>query len=186
MASLDTTNQTALEIDAMEKQIRILFICHGNICRSPMAEYILRSRVAGLELGESVLVDSAATSAEEIGNPVHPRTAAILDTLGIDCSAKRARQMQRSDYEAYDYLIGMDRMNVADMRRIAGGDPDGKICRLLDFAANPRDIADPWYTGDFDATYTDVCAGCDALLKRLKEQRLVIPAAVRVCHVQMR
>ena len=101
-----------------------------------MAEYILRSRAAGLGLGESVLVDSAATSAEETGNPVHPRTAAILDTLGIDCSAKRARQMQRSDYETYDYLIGMDRMNVADMRRIAGGDPDGKICRLLDFAAN--------------------------------------------------
>lgn len=186
MASLDTTNQTALEIDAMEKQIRILFVCHGNICRSPMAEYILRSRAAGLGLGESVLVDSAATSAEETGNPVHPRTAAILDTLGIDCSAKRARQMQRSDYETYDYLIGMDRMNVADMRRIAGGDPDGKICRLLDFAANPRDIADPWYTGGFDAAYMDVCAGCDALLKRLKERRLVIPAAVRVCHVQMR
>lgn len=98
----------------MEKQIRILFVCHGNICRSPMAEYILRSRAVGLGLGESVLVDSAATSAEETGNPVHPRTAAILDTLGIDCSAKRARQMQRSDYEAYDYLIGMDRMNVAD------------------------------------------------------------------------
>lgn len=170
----------------MEKQIRILFVCHGNICRSPMAEFILRARAEALGLGAFVAADSAATSAEELGCPVHPGTAAILRAQGIDCSEKRARQMRKSDYAAFDYLAGMDRMNVADMRRIAGGDPEGKICRLLDFAANPRDIADPWYTGDFDATYADVCEGCEALLKRLKEQRLAIPATVRVCHVQTR
>ena len=170
----------------MEKQVRILFVCHGNICRSPMAEFVLENRARALGLGGVITVESAATSAEEIGNPVHAGTAAILHKLGIDCSAKRARQMKAEDYAAYDYLIGMDRMNVANMRRIAGGDPEGKICRLLDFAANPRDIADPWYTGDFDATYADVREGCEALLKRLKEKRLIIPATARIFQVQMR
>ena len=166
--------------------IRILFICHGNICRSPMAEFILREKAKELGLEDTVIVASAATSEEELGNPVDPRAAAILHAHGIDCAEKRARQMCKCDYDAYDYLIGMDRMNVANMRRIAGGDPCGKMCRLLDFAANPRDIADPWYTGDFNAAFADICEGCTALLKRLKAQRLVIPATVRVCHVQTR
>lgn len=170
----------------MEKQIRILFVCHGNICRSPMAEFILREKAKELGLEDTVIVASAATSEEELGNPVDPRAAAILHAHGIDCAEKRARQMCKCDYDAYDYLIGMDRMNVANMRRIAGGDPCGKMCRLLDFAANPRDIADPWYTGDFNAAFADICKGCTALLKRLKAQRLVIPATVRVCHVQTR
>lgn len=166
--------------------IKILFVCHGNICRSPMAEFILREKAKELGLEDTVIVASAATSEEELGNPVDPRAAAILHAHGIDCAEKRARQMCKCDYDAYDYLIGMDRMNVANMRRIAGGDPCGKMCRLLDFAANPRDIADPWYTGDFNAAFADICEGCTALLKRLKAQRLVIPATVRVCHVQTR
>lgn len=170
----------------MEKQIRILFVCHGNICRSPMAEFILREKAKELELEDTVIVASAATSEEELGNPVDPRAAAILHAHGIDCAEKRARQMCKCDYDAYDYLIGMDRMNVANMGRIAGGDPCGKMCRLLDFATNPRDIADPWYTGDFNAAFADICEGCTALLKRLKAQRLAIPATVRVCHVQTR
>lgn len=170
----------------MEKQIRILFVCHGNICRSPMAEFILREKAKELGLEDTVIVASAATSQEELGNPVDPRAAAILHAHGIDCAEKRARQMCKCDYDAYDYLIGMDRMNVANMRRIAGGDPCGKMCRLLDFAANPRDIADPWYTGDFNAAFADICEGCTALLKRLKAQRLVIPATARVCQVQTR
>ena len=161
-------------------------MCHGNICRSPMAEFILREKAKELGLEDTVIVASAATSQEELGNPVDPRAAAILHAHGIDCAEKRARQMCKCDYDAYDYLIGMDRMNVANMRRIAGGDPCGKMCRLLDFAANPRDIADPWYTGDFNAAFADICEGCTALLKRLKAQRLVIPATVRVCHVQTR
>mgnify|MGYP001625165976 FL=1 len=170
----------------MEKQIRILFVCHGNICRSPMAEFILREKAKELGLEDTVVAASAATSQEELGNPVDPRAAAILHAHGIDCAEKRARQMCKCDYDAYDYLIGMDRMNVANMRRIAGGDPCGKMCRLLDFAANPRDIADPWYTGDFNAAFADICEGCTALLKRLKAQRLVIPATARVCQVQTR
>ena len=166
--------------------IKILFVCHGNICRSPMAEFILREKAKELGLEDTVIVASAATSEEELGNPVDPRAAAILHAHGIDCAEKRARQMCKCDYDAYDYLIGMDRMNVANMRRIAGGDPCGKMCRLLDFAANPRDIADPWYTGDFNAAFADICEGCTALLKRLKAQRLVIPATARVCQVQTR
>ena len=166
--------------------IRVLFICHGNICRSPMAEFILREKAKELGLEDTVVAASAATSQEELGNPVDPRAAAILHAHGIDCAEKRARQMCKCDYDAYDYLIGMDRMNVANMRRIAGGDPCGKMCRLLDFAANPRDIADPWYTGDFNAAFADICEGCTALLKRLKAQRLVIPATARVCQVQTR
>ena len=166
--------------------IKILFVCHGNICRSPMAEFILREKAKELGLEDTVVAASAATSEEELGNPVDPRAAAILHAHGIDCAEKRARQMCKCDYDAYDYLIGMDRMNVANMRRIAGGDPCGKMCRLLDFAANPRDIADPWYTGDFNAAFADICEGCTALLKRLKAQRLVIPATARVCQVQTR
>lgn len=170
----------------MEQQIRILFVCHGNICRSPMAEYILRDMAAALEPGCAIAADSAATSAEETGNPVHESVASLLSRRGIDCTVKRARQLEARDYQEYDYLIGMDRMNVADMRRITGGDPDGKICRLLDFAANPRDILDPWHTGDFEAAYRDVCEGCTALIKRIRERRLQIPATVRVCLVQTR
>ncbi|MBE5785307.1 MAG: low molecular weight phosphotyrosine protein phosphatase [Clostridiales bacterium] len=170
----------------MKKKTRILFVCHGNICRSPMAEFIMRDLVEKNGLSGEIEVESAATSTEERGNPVHRETKRILDMLGIDCAEKRARQMQSADYEAFDYLIGMDRMNAANMSFITGGDPEGKICRLLDFAVNPRDIADPWYTGDFDATYRDVRAGCEALLKRIQKHNLCIPAALRVVQIQAR
>lgn len=146
--------------------IKILFICHGNICRSPMAQYVLAELAA--RRGMAVAVDSAATSTEELGNGVHPGTRRKLAAEGIPCGGHRARQLRRADYEAYDWLIGMDGANVRNMLRILGGDPAGKVCRLLDFTAQPRDIADPWYTGDFDATYRDVRAGCEALLERLE------------------
>lgn len=146
--------------------IKILFICHGNICRSPMAQYVLAELAA--RRGMAVAVDSAATSTEELGNGVHPGTRRKLAAEGIPCGGHRARQLRRADYEAYDWLIGMDGANVRNMLRILGGDPAEKVCRLLDFTAQPRDIADPWYTGDFDATYRDVRAGCEALLERLE------------------
>lgn len=146
--------------------IKILFICHGNICRSPMAQYVLAELAA--RRGLAVAADSAATSTEELGNGVHPGTRRKLAAEGIPCGGHRARQLRRADYEAYDWLIGMDGANVRNMLRILGGDPAGKVCRLLDFTAQPRDIADPWYTGDFDVTYRDVHAGCEALLDRLK------------------
>ncbi len=170
----------------MKKKTRILFVCHGNICRSPMAEFIMRDLVKKHGLTDEIEVASAATSAEESGNPVHRETRNILNMLGIDCTEKRARQMQSADYEAYDYLVGMDRMNVANMSFITGGDREGKICRLLDFGINPRDIADPWYTGDFETAYRDVLEGCEALLKRIEKHNLCIPAAVRVVHVHPR
>lgn len=149
-----------------------------------MAEFMLRDMAETCGLGAHIAVESAATSTEEIGSPVDSRAAEMLRMAGIDCAEKRARQMQKEDYAAYDYLVGMDRMNTAMMRRIAGGDPDGKICRLLDFATNPRDIADPWYTGDFDAAFDDVRTGCKALLKRIEERRMELPATVNVFHVQ--
>ena len=148
--------------------LKILFVCHGNICRSPMAEFVLKDMAREYGLEDSIAVASAATSTEEIGNPVDPRTVAVLRSAGIQCGGKRARQMVKGDYAQYDHLIGMDHMNVRNMRIIAGGDPEGKISRLLDFTDAPRDIADPWYTGDFNATYNDVCAGCRALLEKLK------------------
>lgn len=146
---------------------RILFICHGNICRSPMAEYLLRHMVKVLGCAESFVIDSAATSTEEIGNPVHPGTQSKLQQQGVYCGAHRARQICPADYEAYDLLIGMDAANLRNMQRIFGKDPKAKLCRLLDFTARPGDIADPWYTGDFEETYEDILAGCRGLLRAL-------------------
>ena len=152
--------------------VKILFVCHGNICRSPMAEFVLRDMVqkaAAAAKGPypQFSIASAATSTEEIGNPVHHGTRNLLRRCGIDTSGKRARQMTRRDYEEYDYLIGMDEWNIRNMMRIVGSDPDGKICRLLDFTGEPGDIADPWYTGDFETTYRDVVRGCKGLLEEL-------------------
>lgn len=150
--------------------IKILFVCCGNICRSPMAEYVMKDMVSKRGLGDCFCIDSAATSTEEIGNGVHRGTRGKLREEGIPCGDHRARQMKRADYEAYDYLLGMDSWNIRNMIRIAGGDPDHKICRLLDFGENPRDIADPWYTGDFDITYEDVVEGCEALLAHICQE----------------
>lgn len=147
--------------------ISILFICHGNICRSPMAEFLLKDMVQKRNLSARFHIASAATSTEEIGNPVHRGTRDILRRHGIDTSGKRARQMTWRDYEEYDYLIGMDKANVLNMARIAGGDPEEKIYLLLHFAGEETNIADPWYTGDFETTYRDVVRGCEGFLKFL-------------------
>lgn len=151
---------------------KILMVCHGNICRSPMAEFVFRDMIKK-NGAENVEVASAATSTEEIGNGVHRGTRAILHRLGIDCSFKRARQMTKSDYREYDLLLGADSRNILNMNRIAGGDPDNKIRRLMDFTGRPRDISDPWYTGDFDTTYEDVREGCEALISWLREQDII-------------
>lgn len=143
---------------------RILFVCHGNICRSPMAEFVFRDLMNRRGVAARFTIASCATSTEELGNPVHHGTAAKLRQAGIACAGKRAVQMTRADYARYDLLLGMDSYNLRNMLRIVGSDPDGKIRRLLDLSANPRDIADPWYTGDFDRTYADVLEGCEALL----------------------
>ena len=132
--------------------IRVLFVCHGNICRSPMAEFVFRDMVQKQGLGDRFHVASAATSREEIGNPVHPGTGRKLRELGISTKGKYAVQMTRKDYEDYDYLIGMETWNIRNMNKIIGSDPDHKVHRLLDFSDRPRDIADPWYTGNFDVT----------------------------------
>ncbi len=143
---------------------RILFVCHGNICRSPMAEYIMRDMLKKLGIS-TVLTASAATSSEEIGNGVHYGTKRILSRLGIDCSDKTARKMTAEDAENFDLLIGMDRANLVNMERITGG--KGSIKRLLDYSDHPRDLADPWFTGDFEQTYLDIKEGCEGLLREL-------------------
>ena len=153
--------------------INILFVCHGNICRSPMAEFIMKDLAARADLADAFYIASAATSSEEIwngvGNPVYPPAKAKLAEYGISCAGKRAVQLTRADYDRYDYLIAMDNANIRNMNRILGGDPEDKISKLLSFAGSDRDISDPWYTGDFDVTYRDVLEGCEALLKKLKE-----------------
>ena len=151
----------------MEKKIRLLFICHGNICRSPMAEFVMKDLAAKAGLAERLEIASAATSTEEIGNPVYPPAQRKLAEHGIGCAGKTARQMTRRDYEAYDYLIAMDRNNLRNMQRFVGSDPAGKVSLLMDHTARPGDVADPWYTGDFEATWRDVLAGCCGLLSAL-------------------
>ncbi len=148
--------------------IKILFICHGNICRSPMAEFLLKDMVKKKNKEAAFYIASAATSTEEIGNPVHYGTRNKLAQHGISTAGKYARQMTKKDYAEYDYLIGMDDWNIRNMLRIAGGDSENKIKKLLEFAGSSRDIADPWYTGNFDVTYDDIAEGCEALLKYLE------------------
>lgn len=147
--------------------IKILFICHGNICRSTMAQSVLQHMVNEQNLTDQFYIDSAATSQEEIGNPVHPGTVRKLQAEGIPVIPHRAIQMTAADYDQYDYLIGMDEQNLRNMNRITGGDPEDKMHLLLAFTGIKRNIADPWYTGNFDETYRDVRAGCEALLQTL-------------------
>lgn len=147
--------------------IKILFICHGNICRSPMAEFVLKDMVKKRGLEQEFYIASAATSREEIGNGVHYGTRKKLSQYGISTAGKTAVQLTRKDYEKYDYLIGMEQQNIRNMLRILGSDPEKKVCRLLDFAKNPRDIADPWYSGNFDLTYDDILEGCTAFMNQL-------------------
>lgn len=150
--------------------IRILFVCLGNICRSPMAEYFMKDLVEKEGLAHCFHIESAATSSEEWGNPVYPPARRMLAQHGIACHGHAARQLRRQDYDRYDYLIGMETANIRNMLRITGGDGDGKISRLLDHTARPGDVADPWYTGDFEATWRDVNDGCRALLEELRRR----------------
>ena len=147
---------------------KILFVCHGNICRSPMAEFVMKDMVKKAGVEGDFEIASAATSAEAIGNPVHPGTVRKLSEHCINCAGKRARRMTRGDYAAYDFLIGMDGANIYNMKRICGGDPDGKLRLLMAYTGTARDVADPWYTGDFDAAWRDIESGCRALLDALR------------------
>lgn len=147
--------------------ISILFVCHGNICRSTMAESVMTHLLSNRNLLTQFQIASAATSREEIGNPPHHGTVRKLREVGIPIIPHRAVQMTRQDYETYDYLIGMDDWNIRNMLRITGGDPKHKCHKLLEFADSTRDIADPWYTGNFDATYDDIVEGCEALINKL-------------------
>ena len=148
----------------------ILFICHGNICRSPMAEFVMKDLVEKAGLASQFRIASAATSREEIGNPVYPPARRKLAEHGIGCAGHAARQITVRDYQDYDLLIAMDSANLRNLRRFYGGDPAGKIHMLLEYAGRPgEEVADPWYTGDFQATWEDVSAGCAGLLEQLTE-----------------
>ena len=151
--------------------IKILFICHGNICRSPMAEYVMKYLIIQEGLSDEFYIDSAATSREEIGNGVHRGTRDKLKEVGIPCGNHRARQMTIRDYEEFDYIIGMDTWNIRNIMHIIGTDAKRKVSMLLDYTdRGGMDIADPWYTGNFDKTYEDVLEGCSGLLKFLREK----------------
>lgn len=153
--------------------IKILFVCHGNICRSPMAEFVMKDMVKKAGLESQFRIDSAATSTEEIGNPVYPPARRKLAEHGIDCAGKTARQMNKGDYGKYDLIVGMDSVNLRNMQRISGGDGEGKIKLLLDFTDHPGSVADPWFTGDFEATWRDVNAGCKGILEYLAENKMI-------------
>ena len=152
--------------------IRIMFVCHGNICRSPMAEFVLKKMVSERGMADQFYIASSATSTEEIwgdvGNPVYPPAKAELAKHGISCEGKRAVQLTRADYDKYDLFIGMDSANIRNMHRMLGGDPQNKIRKLMDYTDRGGDVADPWYTRRFDVTYADILAGCEGLLDTLK------------------
>ncbi len=146
---------------------KILFVCHGNICRSPMAEFIMKDMVKKAGISEEFEIASAAVSTEEIGNSVYPPARRKLAEHGISCAGKTARQMSARDYRYYDLLICMDGSNLRRMQRICGGDSQSKMHLLMDFTSRPGDVADPWYTGDFQETWDDVSEGCSGLLRHL-------------------
>lgn len=156
----------------MQNKVKVLFVCHGNICRSPMCEFVLKDMVEKMGIADQFYIESAATSTEEIwngiGNPVYPPAREELAAHGISCAGKRARQVTRDDYSRFDYILCADTMNIRNTLRIVGGDPEGKIKLLLDYTDRPgSSIADPWYTGDFKATWNDVVEGCEGLLLHL-------------------
>ena len=154
--------------------IKIMFVCHGNICRSPMAEFIFKDLVVQNNTKNQYIVSSSATSTEEIwngiGNPVYPPARDELAKHGIECHGKRAVQLQKTDYEKYHLFVGMDSANIRNMHRILGGDPDNKIHKLMDYTGRGGDVADPWYSDRFDITYRDVYEGCMALLEKLENE----------------
>ena len=147
--------------------IKILFVCHGNICRSPMAEFVMKDLVRKAGREEQFIIDSKAARRDELGHDTHYGTKAKLRQMGVPFEKRKATLLSKSDYDAYDYLIAMDRENVSDMLRLFGGDPDKKIHMLLEFADLKREVADPWYTGNFDETYEDVLMGCQRLMRML-------------------
>ena len=157
--------------------IKIMFVCHGNICRSPMAEFILKDLVKKIGLENEFLIKSCATSTEEIygnkGNPVYPPARAELAKHGITCDGKRAVQLTKNDYSDYDMLIAMDSNNIRNMSRIIGVDTEDKVYKLMEFTGSSKDVADPWYTGDFQTTYNDIYEGCSALLEHLKNNKII-------------
>lgn len=147
---------------------QILFVCHGNICRSPMAEFVMKDKLQKMGLGSTVHVESAALHRDELGSDIHYGTRALLDAHNIPYEPRQARLVRKADYERFDLIVGMDHHNMNDMRRLFGGDAQGKLSLLMDWVGTPQDVADPWYTGDFNATYDDVDAGCIALIEHLK------------------
>ena len=153
-------------------KIKVMFVCHGNICRSPMAEFIFKKIINDNGVGDKFIVSSCATSTEEIwngvGNPVYPPAQRMLEKHCISCEGKRAVQLKRSDYEKYDFFIGMDEANIRNMHSILGGDRDGKINKLMDYTDYGGNVADPWYTGDFETTYNDILKGCKAFYETIK------------------
>lgn len=148
---------------------KILFVCHGNICRSPMAELVFKRMISDRGVSDKFFVESRATSAEELGNPVYPPARRELSRHGISSEGKYAIQLTRLDYDKYDLIIGMDSANMRNMHRLFGADPMNKIKKLMEYTDRGGDVADPWYTGDFEVTYRDVCDGCEALLKSLSQ-----------------
>ena len=157
--------------------IRVLFVCLGNICRSPIAEFVMKDMVSKRGIADKFYIASAATSTEEIwngiGNPVYPPARKELEKHGISCDGKRAVQITKADYGKYDYILGMEQRNIRNILRIVGKDLEGKVKLLLDYSDDPRDIADPWYTGDFESTYRDVVEGCEGFLRYLEKNKLV-------------
>lgn len=153
--------------------IKILFVCHGNICRSPMAQYVFQDMVNKRGLADQFYIDSKATSTEELGNSPHRGTVRKINEMGIPMIPHRATQLSRRDYDDYDYFIGMDTWNMRNMNRILGGDSESKVYKFLTFGSDGRDIADPWYTGNFDETYDDIVEGCEGFLNYLYENSII-------------
>ena len=151
--------------------IKILFVCHGNICRSPMAEFIMKDMLKKRRLENRFIVSSAGTSSEEIFNPVYPPARKRLSQARIDCTGHRARQLKRSEYGEWDMFIGMDEWNMRNMLRLFGGDPEGKLYRLMSFAGVTRDVSDPWYTCDFETAFNDITKGCEGLIRYLTDAK---------------
>ena len=154
--------------------IKVLFVCLGNICRSPMAEFIFKDMVKKNGIEKQFYLESSATSYEEIGNDMYYYAKEKLDEMGIPYKKRKATRIEKEDYKKYDYIIGMEERNIQNIIRIVGNDKENKICKLLDFSKKPRDIADPWYTGNFTVTYNDIVEGCTAFLNYLKEKNEIM------------